>query len=130
MSQQPVTAAELAAAMPGRARWTAANGQEFQAAGSRIPEDGLPNGAILYFHTHGRRQWYGTCKMHRYPDCPHLVNWKPGSPMVGGATGGLAKTIMVEWRDDTPAASALCQNCEKRLARWRAQQEEKPCHAG
>lgn len=42
-----------------------------------FPEQ-LPEGSVVYYHTHGRRQYYGSCKLHRDPNCRHLLKWEPG----------------------------------------------------
>jgi hypothetical protein len=34
-------------------------------------------GEIYVYHVHGLSQGLGTCKLHKTPDCPHLVYWKP-----------------------------------------------------
>ena len=40
------------------------------------------------WHTHGRRQYLGTQKLHLKPDCPALLKWKPAR--------GLAKVLMMD----------------------------------
>ena len=57
----------------------------FQDAGSRIKFP-LPEGYVLVYHTHGLRQYIGTCKLHLSIDCRHLVHWRPekhGSESLG-----------------------------------------------
>ncbi len=48
-------------------------------------------GQIATYHTHGVRQYKGTCKYHIRPDCVHLLRWKPMK--------GMSKTIMREGFD-------------------------------
>lgn len=83
---------------------------KIQDAGRHFPA-ALPAGAVVYYHTHGRRQWYGSCKLHLRPDCPHLANWSPG--FVMGGLGQLGKTIMREY-DTTgslPSEEKRCKTC-------------------
>jgi hypothetical protein len=58
-----------------------------------LPAALAPPGAIFVYHVHGRRQLYGTCKLHLRPDCPALVRWRP--EMHRGQR--LAKVAMREW---------------------------------
>lgn len=62
-------------------------------------------GQVPVYHTHGLRQYMGTCKIHKFSSCAHLTNWTPGS--------GLGKTIMREWEDDYSKVpeSARCKTC-------------------
>jgi hypothetical protein len=74
-----------------------------------LPADLAPPGALFVYHVHGRRQAYGTCKLHLRPDCPALLRWRPGS--IGEQA--LAKVLMREWRaraEDVPAR-ARCRIC-------------------
>ena len=63
------------------------------------------NGQIPVYHTHGLRQWYGTCKIHKDLNCPHLVHWRQGR--------GLGKTIMREWWNsyDDIYVGFRCKTC-------------------
>lgn len=83
----------------------------------------LPPGAVVYYHTHGRRQYYGSCKLHKDPNCPHLVRWEPG--YVGRGVWPknitkaqkkkfqLGKTLMREWTDKESdvSVSQRCKTC-------------------
>lgn len=93
-----------------------------QDAGRKFP-DQLPDGAIVYYHTHGRRQYYGSCKLHKDPYCPHLLHWEPGYIGRGAwpknATTEqkkkfqLGKTLMREWAErekDVPVGQR-CRTC-------------------
>lgn len=80
---------------------------KIQDAGGKLP-DPLPKGAVVYYHTHGRRQWYGTCKLHKDPNCWHLVRWEPGYVGPGRRKTmrpeerkkfQLGKTLMREWAE-------------------------------
>lgn len=57
------------------------------------------------YHTHGLRQYIGTCKYHLDLYCPHLVHWVPGR--------GLGKTVMREWEyiGTKPNQRVLCKTC-------------------
>lgn len=91
-----------------------------QDAGHPAP-DPLPPGAIVFYHTHGRRQWFGTCKLHKDPYCRHLVRWKPGHVGRGiwpknitpekKKEFQLAKTLMREW-DKSEADVSPSQRCK------------------
>ncbi len=69
------------------------------AGSSRLP------GQVPVYHSHGLRQYHGTCKIHRSLDCQYLVHWKPGF--------GLSKTIMREWNDtySQVPVDARCHRC-------------------
>lgn len=60
---------------------------------------------VPVYHTHGYRQYVGTCKVHADVDCRHLRAWKPAPQ--------LAKTIMREWEEslDAVPASWRCKTC-------------------
>lgn len=93
-----------------------------QDAGRNCP-DVLPPGAVIYYHTHGRRQYFGTCKLHKDPNCPHLVHWQPGHIARGSWPKNitaeqkkgfqLGKTLMREWSDSEAevATSMRCKTC-------------------
>jgi hypothetical protein len=53
-----------------------------------------PPGTVLIYHVHGRSQFYGTCKIHKRPDCPILQGWKPG--FIGGKLRIRLKKIIME----------------------------------
>lgn len=93
-----------------------------QDAGRPAP-DPLPPGAIIFYHTHGFRQYFGTCKLHKDPNCPHLVHWNPGHVMRGRWPKNISaeekkkfqfgKTLMREWTEklaDVPPAQR-CKTC-------------------
>jgi hypothetical protein len=83
----------------------------FQDAG--VPADLAPPGAVFVYHIHGRRQWYGTCKLHLWPDCPALLRWRPETHRGHR----LAKVLMREWFgriEDVPVRDR-CRICWK----WR-----------
>ena len=66
---------------------------------------------IPVYHTHGLRQYYGTCRFHKRPDCTHLRNWKPGWRCGGKVQ--LKRVIMREWvkaYGDIPE-SMRCRTC-------------------
>lgn len=63
------------------------------------------NGEVFVFHTHGLRQYLGICKMHRTPQCRHLVFWRPGKY--------LGKTIMRESVNINSIRNQLCKTCWK-----------------
>lgn len=68
-----------------------------------------PPGADFVYHTHGRRQFYGTCKLHLRQDCPALLRWKPETHRGER----LAKVLMREWfhqQEDVPER-ARCRIC-------------------
>jgi len=69
-------------------------------------------GQVAVYHTHGDRQYYGTCKYHKRPDCYILVQWKPGRILNG--RGQLGKCIMREYvfEKDLPKSSR-CKRCWK-----------------
>lgn len=83
----------------------------------------LPPGAVVYYHTHGRRQYYGSCKLHKDPNCPHLVCWEPGYVGRGAWPKNitsaqkkkfqLGKTLMREWADKESdvSVSQRCKTC-------------------
>ena len=76
-------------------------GPDIQDAGcNRFPGCDVP-----VYHTHGMRQYLGTCKYHASPDCRHLQHWTPGRR--------LGKTIMREWceRLDTIPGRQRCKTC-------------------
>jgi hypothetical protein len=93
-----------------------------QDAGRAVP-DLLPPGAVVYYHTHGRRQWFGTCKLHKDPNCRHLASWEPGYIGRGAWKKGitpeekrkwqLGKTLMREWdeREADVSVSQRCRTC-------------------
>jgi hypothetical protein len=60
---------------------------------------------VPVYHTHGLRQYLGTCKMHARLDCRHLRDWKPPKK--------LAKTIMREWEPFLNAVPEYmrCRTC-------------------
>jgi len=60
---------------------------------------------VPVYHTHGYRQYVGTCKVHADVDCRHLRAWKPAPQ--------LAKTIMREWEEslDAVPVSWRCKTC-------------------
>lgn len=80
----------------------------------------LPPGAVVYYHTHGRRQYYGSCKLHKDPKCPHLLRWEPGHVGRGAWPKNitpaqkkkfqLGKTLMREW-DKSESDVAISQRC-------------------
>jgi hypothetical protein len=95
---------------------------KFQDAGSKVP-DPLPPGAVIFYHTHGVRQYFGTCKLHKDPNCRHLVHWEPGHVARGAWPKNitpeqkkkyqLGKTLMREWAEreiDVPMAQR-CGTC-------------------
>ncbi len=96
-----------------------------QDAGRKCP-DQLPPGAVVYYHTHGKRQYFGTCKLHLDPNCPHLLNWRPGYIGRGAWPENiteaqkkkfqLAKTLMREWteRESDISESQRCRTCWKK----------------
>lgn len=89
--------------------WVRDDGQHFQVAGAGPA--GLYDsvgglGDTIVYHTHGLRQYFGTCKLHRDPDCPPLKHWRPGWG---------SKTIIVEFfgsGDEVPERSR-CRRCWK-----------------
>lgn len=93
-----------------------------QDAGSVVP-DPLPPGAVLFYHTHGHRQYFGTCKLHKDPNCPHLIHWRPGHVARGSWPKNisaeekkkyqLGKTLMREWdkSEDDVSVSQRCKTC-------------------
>jgi len=97
---------------------------KFQDAGPRVP-DPLPPGAVIFYHTHGVRQYFGTCKLHKDPECRHLVHWEPGHVGQGSWPKNitpeqkkkyqLGKTLMREWAEreiDVPVGQR-CRTCWK-----------------
>lgn len=72
-------------------------------------------GQVPVYHTHGLRQWMGTCKIHMRPDCPHLAHWKPETHRGER----LAKTVIREWEDSYENVSPRnrCRTCFKVLPR-------------
>lgn len=63
------------------------------------------------YHTHGPRQYYGTCKYHKKLDCPVLKRWKPFK--VRGKSMG--KTVMREWfnSEEEVSVQSRCKVCWK-----------------
>jgi len=83
-----------------------------QDAGGKL-RDAQPTDWVIY-HTHGWRQYMGTCKEHARLDCPHLVNWKPGRHPMSRAERVvyLHKTVMRETTDPTWNFPNLqCRTC-------------------
>lgn len=93
---------------------------KIQDAGCKIP-DPLPPGAVVFYHTHGYRQYFGTCKLHKDPNCQHLIHWQPGHVARGAWPKNitaeekkkyqLGKTLMREW-DKSEADVAIPQRCK------------------
>lgn len=95
---------------------------KIQDAGRECPKD-LPPGAVVYYHTHGKRQYFGTCKLHKDPNCVHLLRWEPGYVARGAWPKNitaeekkkyqLGKTLMREWADseDEVQESLRCKTC-------------------
>lgn len=93
-----------------------------QDAGRKCP-DVLPPGAVVYYHTHGYRQYFGTCKLHLDSKCPHLLRWEPGHVGRGSWPKNitaaqkkkyqLGKTLMREWSDSESEVdvSMRCKTC-------------------
>lgn len=92
----------------------------------RVPPDPLPPGAFFVYHTHGARQYYGTCKYHLNPNCSVLLNWEPGYVGRGSWPANptpaqlkkfqLAKTLMRECEEkesDIPERMR-CKRCWKK----------------
>lgn len=73
-------------------------------------EKALRDGLVPVYHTHGLRQYLGTCKYHIRLDCPVLVHWRPGK-LLG--VGQLGKTVMREWVASYGeiAPYAQCRRC-------------------
>lgn len=66
----------------------------------------LDDNEIYVYHVHGRRQYYGTCKIHLKSDCVVLKNWNPGK--------GLGKTIMKDHdKIDQIPNHLKCKKCFK-----------------
>ena len=59
------------------------------------------DGQVPVYHTHGLRQYLGTCKIHKRFDCPHLKNWVPSK--------GMRKIIMREWEDNYEQVPKFCR---------------------
>lgn len=101
-----------------------------QDAGRQCP-DQLPAGAVVYYHTHGRRQYFGTCKLHRDPNCRYLVHWEPGYVARGTWRKNitekekkkfqLGKILMREWaeKEEDVSEAQRCRAC------WRESGERK-----
>lgn len=97
-------------------------GYKIQDAGSKLP-DPLPLGAVVFYHTHGRRQWYGSCKLHKDLNCRHLARWEPGYVGRGAWPKNptpaqmkkfqLGKTIMREWSESEKdvRVDQRCKTC-------------------
>ncbi len=96
---------------------------KIQDAGRKVP-DPLPPGAIVFYHTHGLRQYYGSCKLHKDPNCRHLLRWEPGFVGRGAWPKNitleekkrkfqLAKTLMREWdeRESDVPVHQRCRTC-------------------
>lgn len=66
-------------------------------------------GQMPLYHIHGRSQYYGTCKLHRDPACPHLQHWRPEKHRGHR----LAKALMREWVDsyETVPIATRCRTC-------------------
>lgn len=107
---------------------------KIQDAGCR-PPDPLPPGGIFVYHTHGRRQYYGTCKYHRDPNCSVLLNWEPGYLRLRSAWREdmsdeekkrfqLAKTVMREWWDKESDIKE--QNRCKRCWKKKSERKDEP----
>lgn len=79
----------------------------FVGKGIKVQDTGATRvpGQVPVYHTHGVRQYYGTAKFHKRPDCTVLVRWKPGKH--------LGKTIMREWYDSYNQISEndRCRRC-------------------
>lgn len=101
---------------------------KIQDAGRECPAV-LPPGAVVYYHTHGLRQYFGTCKLHKDPTCPHLLRWEPGHVARGAWPKNitakekkkyqLGKTLMREWSSSEAEimTSMRCKTC------WLSSQE-------
>lgn len=63
------------------------------------------------YHTHGPRQYYGTCKFHKNLDCVVLKRWKPFT-IMGKMMG---KTVIREWFKEEKDVSekSRCKICWK-----------------
>lgn len=79
----------------------------------------MPDDVVVY-HTHGLRQYMGTCKLHATPECPHLRHWSPGGTGPGGTGPGgkwlkLAKVVMMNnYRAGQVRDSEKCKTCWKK----------------
>lgn len=90
---------------PGRGSGMSATGQT---AGVPIQDTGPRRTERLrvpVYHTHGYRQYMGTCRIHTRADCRHLLHWKPGRR--------LGRVIMREWEESLDAVPVTwrCKTC-------------------
>jgi hypothetical protein len=61
----------------------------------------------IVYHVHGKSQCFGTCKMHKNPDCPRLLSWKPEK--------GLGKVLMMnDYPPGTIGDKHKCKTCWKK----------------